>query len=45
LDGFYNILLRGGGIRDIVWNFTALMAFFAVNLGAAVWIGNRTVGR
>jgi ABC-2 type transport system permease protein len=43
LDGFYNILLRGGGLREIAGNFTALMAFFAVNLAVAIWVGNRRV--
>jgi ABC-2 type transport system permease protein len=42
LDGFYNILLRGGGFREIAGNFTSLMLFFAVNLGIAIWIGERT---
>jgi len=36
LDGFYDILLRGQGVKGILGNFTALMLFFAVNLAAAV---------
>ena len=43
LDGFYNILLRGGGIKDILGNFTSLMVFFAINLGIAIWVGSRRV--
>jgi ABC-2 type transport system permease protein len=41
LDGFYDILLRGGGIREIAGNFAALIGFFAVNLMIAVWISGR----
>jgi ABC-2 type transport system permease protein len=37
LDGFYDILLRGGGLRDVAGKFCALIAFFAVNLGVAIW--------
>jgi len=43
LDGFYNILLRGGGLREIAGNFSALIAFFAVNLIAAIWISSKRV--
>ena len=45
LDGFYNILLRGGGVKEIAGNFTALMIFFAVNLIIAIWVGSRRVRR
>lgn len=41
LDGFYKILLRGGGTREISSNFGALMAFFAVTLSVAVLIAGR----
>lgn len=41
LDGFYDILLRGGGLLDIAGKFCALIAFFAVNLGAAILIARR----
>jgi ABC-2 type transport system permease protein len=41
LDGFYDILLRGAGIRTIIANISALVAFSAINLGIAVWIGRR----
>jgi ABC-2 type transport system permease protein len=41
LDGFYKILLRGGGIREIGENFGALIAFFAVTLSLAVLISGR----
>lgn len=43
LDGFYNILLRGGGIREIAANFLALLVFFAVNLIVAIWISSKRV--
>lgn len=43
LDGFYDILLRGGGLREIAGNFTALIAFFAINLTAAIWVSSRRV--
>jgi len=43
LDGFYEILLRGGGIREIAGNFMALIAFFAINLTAAIWVGRKRV--
>ncbi|MCU0370679.1 MAG: ABC transporter permease [Bacteroidales bacterium] len=42
LDGFYDILLRGAGVTGIAGNFSALIAFFMINLGAAVWINNIT---
>jgi ABC-2 type transport system permease protein len=45
LDGFYDILLRGGGFKSIAINFTALIMFFAVNLGVAIWVGSRKVRR
>lgn len=45
LDGFYDILLRGGGLKIIAWNFASLMAFSVINLGAAVWVGSRKVRR
>jgi ABC-2 type transport system permease protein len=45
LDGFYDILLRGGGIGEITGNFTALIGFFAINLMLAIWIGGRKVRR
>jgi ABC-2 type transport system permease protein len=45
LDGFYDILLRGSGISGIMGNFMALIAFFAVNLGIAIWVQSRTVRR
>lgn len=41
LDGFYKILLRGGGIREISSNFGALMAFFTITLSVAVMIAGR----
>jgi ABC-2 type transport system permease protein len=43
LDGFYDILLRGSGIRGILGNFFALLAFFIVNLGIAIWVNGRRV--
>jgi ABC-2 type transport system permease protein len=45
LDGFYHILLRGGGLREIAGNFTALMVFFVVNLIIAIWVSSRRVRR
>lgn len=42
LDGFYDILLRGSGISGIMGNFMALIAFFSVNLGIAIWAQSRT---
>lgn len=41
LDGFYDILLRGAGLRAIVANFSALVAFSLINIGIAIWIGKR----
>lgn len=38
LEGFYQVLLRGGGLREITGHLAALMAFFAVNLLAAAWV-------
>ncbi|MCK9400138.1 MAG: ABC transporter permease [Bacteroidales bacterium] len=43
LDGFYQILLRGGGVREIGANLAALIAFFAINLTAAIWVSGRRV--
>jgi len=43
LDGFYQILLRGGGVREIGANLAALIAFFALNLTAAIWVSGRRV--
>jgi ABC-2 type transport system permease protein len=43
LDGFYDILLRGGGLHEIAGNFAALIAFFAVNLSIAIWVGSKRV--
>jgi ABC-2 type transport system permease protein len=45
LDGFYDILLRGGGVRMIAGNFAALIGFFVINLTAAIWIGSRRMRR
>jgi ABC-2 type transport system permease protein len=45
LDGFYNILLRGGGLREIAGNFSALIGFFVINLMIAIWVGSRRVRR
>jgi ABC-2 type transport system permease protein len=45
LDGFYKILLRGGGLQEIAGNFTALIGFFVINLMLAIWIGSRRVRR
>jgi ABC-2 type transport system permease protein len=44
LDGFYDILLRGGGIRQIGGNLAALIAFFILNLMAALWVNERKMG-
>jgi ABC-2 type transport system permease protein len=41
LDGFYDILLRGSGIRGILGNLCALVTFFAVNLVIAIWVNGR----
>ncbi len=41
LDGFYDILLRGGGIREIAGNFCTLIGFFAVTLIVAIWVSGR----
>jgi len=45
LDGFYDILLRGGGIREVAGNLAALTGFFVINLELAIWIGGRKAGR
>lgn len=45
LDGFYDILLRGGGLREITGNFAALIGFFMINLIAAIWVGSRRMRR
>jgi ABC-2 type transport system permease protein len=41
LDGFYDILLRGGGIREIAGKFCALIGFFAVTLIVAIYFSGR----
>jgi ABC-2 type transport system permease protein len=41
LNGFYDILLRGSGIREIATNIGLLLAFFAVSLGIAVWVSEK----
>ena len=43
LDGFYQILLRGGGIRETGSNLAALFVFFMITLTAAIWISSRRV--
>jgi ABC-2 type transport system permease protein len=46
LNGFYDILLRGGGIPEIAGNLASLAGFFVVTLVAAVVVSeNKTVGR
>ena len=45
LSGFYDILLRGGGLREIAGNFSALIGFFVINLAIAIWVGRRSVRR
>jgi ABC-2 type transport system permease protein len=40
LDGFYDILLRGGGIKEVAGNLAALTGFFVINLMLAIWIGD-----
>ncbi|MBP6872040.1 MAG: ABC transporter permease [Bacteroidales bacterium] len=42
LDGFYQILLRGGGIREVAGNAGALFLFFAVTLTLAVAISTKS---
>lgn len=44
LDGFYDILLRGSGVRGILGNFAALLTFFMINLGIAMLVRKRTGG-
>ena len=41
LNGFYDILLRGGGLPEIAGNLASLLGFFALTLGAAVMISER----
>jgi ABC-2 type transport system permease protein len=41
LDGFYNILLRGGGLSDVANNLALLLAFFAINLTLAIWVSGK----
>ncbi len=46
LNGFYDILLRGGGLKEIAGNLGSLTGFFGVTLMAAVIISERkTAGR
>jgi ABC-2 type transport system permease protein len=44
LDGFYDILLRGAGIRNIGGNLAALIVFFIINLIVAIWVSQRKMG-
>lgn len=41
LSGFYDILLRGGGLPEIAGNLASLLGFFIVTLSAAVLISER----
>jgi ABC-2 type transport system permease protein len=41
LNGFYDILLRGGGLSEIAWEVSALLGFFIITLIAAVIISER----
>jgi len=41
LNGFYDILLRGGGLREIAWEMAALSGFFIITLITAVIISER----
>ncbi|MBW6461196.1 MAG: ABC transporter permease [Bacteroidales bacterium] len=45
LSGFYDILLRGGGIREISDNLFLLLAFFILTLAAAIWASEKGVRR
>ena len=45
LSGFYDILLRGGGIREISDNLLLLLAFFILTLSAAIWASEKGAGR
>jgi ABC-2 type transport system permease protein len=46
LSGFYDILLRGGGLPEIAGNLASLFGFFMVTLAMAVVVSeNKTVGR
>ncbi len=38
LEAFYDILLRGSGLRGIAGNIFALLSFFVVTLCCAVWV-------
>jgi len=41
LDGFYDILLRGGELSDVANNLALLLAFFVINLSLAIWVSGR----
>jgi ABC-2 type transport system permease protein len=45
LNGFYDILLRGGGLKEIAGETFALLGFFIVTLLAAVLIREKKTGR
>ncbi|MFO7613265.1 MAG: ABC transporter permease [Bacteroidales bacterium] len=45
LSGFYDILLRGGGIREISDNLLLLLGFFILTLSTAIWASEKGVGR
>lgn len=45
LSGFYDILLRGGGIREISDNLLLLLGFFILTLAAAIWLSEKGVKR
>lgn len=44
LNGFYDILLRGGGLPEVAGNLASLTGFFAVTLVIAVAISERKAG-
>jgi len=44
LSGFYDILLRGGGLPEIAGNLASLFGFFLVTLIVAVVISERKAG-
>lgn len=43
LEGFYDLMLRGGGLREMAGNFLSLTGLAAVNFIIAIWVNLKTI--
>jgi ABC-2 type transport system permease protein len=45
LEGFYDLLLRGGGFKEIAGNLAALTGLAALNILVGIWVNAKRRGR